>query len=142
MTTQLPVPFSQAHVSDVMTPGVISCAPETPLRTVARMMASYRVHAIVVFDEDDWRIVSDLDLVASASAADDRTAGAVSASPLVTVTPDETLERAAQLMAEHETTHLVVRATGAHRPLGVISTLDVARALAIEQLRREIGVVD
>ncbi len=142
MTSQLSVPFGEAHVSDVMTPGVISCGPETPLRTVARMMATYRVHAVVVFDDADWRIVSDLDLVASASAADDRTAGAVSASPLITVTPDETLERTAQLMAEHETAHVIVRDAGADRPLGVVSTLDIARALAFEQLRREAGLVD
>jgi CBS domain-containing protein len=139
VTNQLSVPFGKALVSDVMTPGVINCPPETPLRTVARMMATYRVHAVVVFDGGDWSIVSDLDLVASASAADDLTAGAVSASPLVTVAPNETLERAAQLMAEHESAHLVVREPGADRPVGIVSTLDVARALAVEELLREFG---
>jgi CBS domain-containing protein len=138
-STPLTVPFGDARVRDAMTPGVISCAPETPLRTVARMMATYRVHAVIVFDEDDWRIVSDLDLVGAATAADDRTAGSVSATPLVSVSPDETLGRAAQLMAEHESAHLVVRELGADRPIGVISTLDIARALAVEQLRREVG---
>lgn len=141
MPTPITVPYDDARVRDAMTPGVISCAPETSLRTVARMMATYRVHAVVVFDDADWRIVSDLDLVASASASDDRTAGSVSATPLVTVTPDETLERAAQLMAEHECAHLIVRELGADRPLGVLSTLDVARALAVEQVRRAVGFV-
>ena len=36
---RLPVPFDAARVADAMSPGVISCPPETPLRVVARMMA-------------------------------------------------------------------------------------------------------
>ena len=46
------------------------------------------------------------------------------------VTPTETLERAAQLMTEHATSHLVVVDVGLLRPVGVISTLDIAAALA------------
>jgi CBS domain-containing protein len=45
----LPVAFETATVGDAMNNGVISCAPETPLRVVARMMATYGVHAIFVF---------------------------------------------------------------------------------------------
>jgi CBS domain-containing protein len=70
---ELPVVFDDATVEDAMSHGVISCSPETPLRVVARMMATYGVHAIFVFehtDEDDeapqlWAVVSDLDLVAA-----------------------------------------------------------------------------
>jgi len=43
----------------------------------------------------------------------------------------EPLARAAQLMAEHGSSHLVVVAAGRRRPVGVISTLDVARCLAL-----------
>ena len=63
--------FETATVRDAMSNGVISCPPETPLRVVARMMATFGVHAIFVFEyaeEDDapqlWAVVSDLDLVA------------------------------------------------------------------------------
>ena len=38
----------QLRVIDAMHPGLISCSLDTPLRTVARMMATYRVHAILV----------------------------------------------------------------------------------------------
>jgi CBS domain-containing protein len=70
---KLAVPFETATVGDAMSNGVISCTPETPLRIVARMMATFGVHAIFVFehaDEDDeapqlWGVVSDLDLVAA-----------------------------------------------------------------------------
>ena len=140
VTRPLSVPFGKAAVSDVMTPGVISCAPATPLRTVARLMATHRVHAIVVDDGADWRIVSDLDLVGSAHAADELTACSVAATPLVTVAADETLERAAQLMAENESAHLVVVEPAADTPLGVVSTLDIARALAVEELLRNLAV--
>lgn len=54
-------------VGDAMTPGILTCLPSTPLRTVARMMARHPVHAIVVLGNDDAlmprAVVSDLDLV-------------------------------------------------------------------------------
>lgn len=123
-------------VAEEMTHGVINCPPETPLRTVARMMATHRVHCVAVHGEQGWGIVSDLDLVASAPFdVDERTAARAASSPALTIAPEETLERAAQLMAENETTHLIVAEPGASHPLGVVSTLDIARVLAAEQGR-------
>ena len=61
--------FDSATVLDAMRLGVVTVAPETPLREVARVMATYRIHAVVVSEiEGDrpWGIVSDLDLVAAA----------------------------------------------------------------------------
>ena len=121
-------------VGDAMSVGVITCAPETPLRIVARMMATHRVHSVVVFGHDDalapWGVISDLDLVAA--IGDRVTAGSVAATPVVTVLPSETLLRAAQLMREHATAHLLVVASEQGVPIGVLSTLDVARAFATE----------
>ncbi len=119
--------------------GVLSCDSETPLRTVARMMAKRRVHCIAVLTERQesyrlgplWGIVSDLDLAGAAALdLDTGTAGGTAATPVVTVTPEETVERAAQLMREYGTSHLVVVDAADNRPLGVISTLDVASVLA------------
>jgi CBS domain-containing protein len=129
----------QARVADVMHHGIITCPPEAPLRSVARMMAQYRVHCIAVFASPEdgefdgrlWGIVSDLDLVGAIDAdLEERTAGATAASPVVTTNPDETLERAAQLMREYGTAHLVVVDPASDRPVGILSTLDVARAVA------------
>jgi CBS domain-containing protein len=108
-------------IVESMTPGILTCSPTTPLRTVAEMMATHRVHAIVVFGRHEsmlpWGVISDLDLVA--------------ASPVVTVTPDDTVRHAAQLMREHSTAHLIVVAdAGSPLPIGVISSLDIARAIA------------
>ena len=126
-------------VAQAMHPGVLTCPPEAPLVTVARMMDAYRVHCVVVFTdgEDDtgagvWGIVSDLDLAAAVSDGDleGRSAGGTAATPVVTVGPDETLRRAAQLMSEYGTAHVVVTEPEAYRPLGIVSTLDLARIVA------------
>lgn len=126
--------FEEARVSDVMTAGVVSCAPDLPLRAVAAIMARDRIHSVVVFDggpERAWAIVSDLDVVGAASADLDReTAAAVAATPVVTVGPDERLARVVQLMTEYETTHLVVVEPDTGRPMGIVSSLDIARILA------------
>jgi CBS domain-containing protein len=137
-----PPPASLEHlrVIDAMHPGVISCPLETTLRTVARMMATYRVHAIIVTghgedqlpDGNLWGVVTDRDLVAVAKTADldDETAGRLAATPALLVATNEPLSRATQLMVEHEVSHLIVVEKRSQRPIGVLSTLDVARALA------------
>jgi CBS domain-containing protein len=143
---QPPVPFDAARVGDAMSRGVISCAAETPLRVVARMMATFGVHAIFVFehqDEDDeslqlWAVVSDLDLVAATELdLDTITAGATAVTPLVTVAAESPLGEAASLMAQHGIAHLAVTDRATRRPIGVVSTLDVARAVAAGRGARE-----
>ena len=50
--------------------------------------------------------------------------------PLISVEPSMPLREAAGLMLEHRVTHLVVVEPGTQRPVGVLSTLDVAGVLA------------
>jgi crotonyl-CoA carboxylase/reductase len=139
MTTTVTV---ETQVKDVMHRGVLTCARETPLAEVARTMAQERVHCIVVADggevEDLWGVISGADVVAAALAGnvDTRLAGEAAASPVVMVAPEDPLERAAQLMLEHGTDHLVVADTSDLRPVGVVSTLDVAAAVS-ESMRLE-----
>jgi CBS domain-containing protein len=130
--------FEHANVSDAMRPGVISCPADTSLRSVAQMMAQQHIHSVVVTDllrsgaEDGaWGVVSDIDLLrAVGEDVDERTAGDVAGTELPTVTPDDRLARAAQLMAEHEVTHLLVVTPSTGAPLGVLSSLDVAGVVA------------
>ena len=76
-----------------------------------------------------WGIVSDLDLMATLNAeAETATAGEIAGTEIVTVSPRESLARAAGMMAEHQTAHLVVVSPETARPVGMLSTLDVARA--------------
>jgi signal-transduction protein with cAMP-binding, CBS, and nucleotidyltransferase domain len=136
---ELPAAFDTATVADAMSHGVISCPPETPLRNVARLMATFGVHAIFVFehtDEDDeaqqlWAVVSDLDLVAATQLdLDTLTAGATAVTPLVTVAATESIGEAGSLMAQYGIAHLAVTDPESRRLIGVISTLDIARAVA------------
>jgi CBS domain-containing protein len=73
-------------------------------------------------------MITALDLATATLARADSDAGELASTELVTVEPGERLERAAQLMAEHQLTHLMV-VEGA-RPVGVVSTLDVAASIA------------
>jgi CBS domain-containing protein len=132
--------LDEITVAEAMHPGVLTCPLETPLRDVARMMSLYRIHAVVAYGEDSddaegpglWGVVSDLDLVQAAVSGDfaDRTARGSAVTPALMIRTDDTLQHAAQLMSEHDVTHLVVADHGSTRPVGVLSTLDLARALA------------
>jgi CBS domain-containing protein len=144
---ELPVRFERATVGDAMSHGVISCPPETPLRVVARMMATFGVHAIFVFEHSDeredeprlWAVVSDLDLVAATQLdLDTLTAGATAVTPLVSVAADSSIGEAGSLMAQYGIAHLAVTEPDSRRPIGVISTLDIARAVAAGHGPREV----
>jgi CBS domain-containing protein len=129
-------PLAQVAVSAAMHDGVLTCDKETPLTEVARLMCEQQIHCVVVVDERDprcpWGIISDLDLAAAASVRglDGQTAGATAATPVVMVSPEESVERAAQLMTEHGVAHLIVVDAFRLRPVGVLSTLDVDRQAA------------
>ena len=141
------VAVREARVRDAMSSGIVSCTPDTPLRKVAQLMAENRMHGIFVFDygvEDDettelWGLVSDLDVVAATRGdIDTRTAGDSAVTPLVTVPSDVPLERAAQLLAESGASHLAVVDPLTRRPIGVLSTLDIVRAVAVEPTRSHV----
>jgi CBS domain-containing protein len=128
-----------AKVEDVMHEGVVTCSLHAPMTEVARTMAANRIHCVVVWNEPSrnesaelWGVVSDLDLVKIAANQDlsATSAGRCAATSALTIPPGETLRRAAQLMVEHEVTHLVVVDPGTTKPVGVLSTLDLADALS------------
>lgn len=128
------------RVVDAMHVGVLTCDRDAPLADVAATMARERVHCVVVESgsgecAEPWGVVSDLDLVAAAAVRDlsEQTAGGSAATPLVMVAPDETLDRAAQLMTEHATSHLLVVDPSERAPVGVLSTIDIAAALREEE---------
>ena len=129
----------QLLVGDAMHRGVFTCEREARLSEVAATMSRELVHCIVVESGSGdggppWGIISDLDLVAAVAvrSLDHQSAGGSAASPVVTVSPGETLERAAQLMTEHNTAHLIV-VDPKQQPLGVLSTLDIAASFAEER---------
>lgn len=142
LATQIKSGLDDVTVAEAMHPGVLTCPPETPLREVARMMAHFRIHAVVVQTEESevdegigvWGVVSDGDLISAAAVddLDERSAGGSGRTPVVTVYPHEPLMRAAELMKERVVTHVVVVSPSSERPIGVVSALDVARAIAAQ----------
>jgi len=132
--------FEHATVADAMRPGIISCHADTRLRAIAELMASYHVHAVVVergavepgtATGRAWGIVSDSELARAAARGElEATAGALAGSEAAFIGPAEPLKRAAELMVEHRASHLIVSAAPNARPIGIISTLDLAVALA------------
>jgi crotonyl-CoA carboxylase/reductase len=132
--------LEQTVVRDAMHEGVLSCSEDTPLSTVAELMAGRGVHCVVVTGADDravWGVISDLDLVAAAGVRDldAQSAGGSAATPALAIAPGDTLQRAAQMMTEHAAAHLLVVDDVSGVPVGVLSTLDIARVLAERQRR-------
>lgn len=123
-----------------MRAGIISCPASTGVRAIAEMMASYHVHAVVVeglepesnaAPGEGWGIVSDIDLArAAAQGRSQATAGELAVADAIFIDPAEPLRRAAELMSEHGVSHLIVSTSPTARPVGIISTLDLAVVLA------------
>jgi CBS domain-containing protein len=142
MTTEAPTypNLSRLTVRDAMQLGLFECSPEATVETVARTMAEQSIHCVVVAGIERrttrgehlaWGIVSDIDLMCGLRPGlEALTAGELAATDIVVVEPTDTLEHAAQLMAEHDNAHLVVASPETGRPVGMLSTLDVARAVA------------
>lgn len=132
--------FEHATVADAMRAGIISCQADSSLRAIAELMASYHVHAVVVEGAgvesgaapgQGWGIVSDVELARAAARGELQvTAGELAGSGAMFIGPAEPLRRAAELMSEHRVSHLIVSTAPTVRPVGIISTLDLAVALA------------
>jgi CBS domain-containing protein len=125
--------LAHVRVRDCMHPGVLTCGPDASLRHAATMMAKHRVHSVVMTRNHGGRpvgVLSDLDVVTALAAGADCTAYEAAATEALTVSSEESLLGAAQLMSEHGVSHLVVLDSASGYPLGVLSTLDIAAAYA------------
>lgn len=130
--------LEHATVSDAMHPGILSCEPDATLTDVAQMMATHHVHCVAVVGISHekpecfvWGIVSDLDVVkAGIEDGADVTARALATEPIVVVEPGMPLRDAARQMLARGVSHVIVTDPAAQRPVGVLSTLDVAGVLA------------
>jgi CBS domain-containing protein len=130
----------RVSVGEAMHRGVLTVPLTAPLSIVGRMMAQYQVHCVVALGEAPygdtasrvWGLISDVDFarVAASEGIEDRTAGGSATSEVVTVGPSDSVHHAVNLMSEHGVTHLIVVDPISDRPLGVLSTLDVAAVLA------------
>jgi CBS domain-containing protein len=98
-------------------------------------MADEHVHAVIVRGQTTrngsasrpWGLLTDLDVLKSASRAGELTAGEAASDEPLTVHPDDRVADVAARMLEHRVTHALVVEPRTSQPTGVISTLDVAR---------------
>jgi CBS domain-containing protein len=150
-------------VKDVMTTSVVSVTGDASFRAMAVALRAYRVSAFPVLDDDGKVIgvVSEADMLAKEALdsephrmpgmiagllqrkehekARGTTACDVMTSPAVTVTPDDTLERAARLMYTRKVKRLPVVDANGHL-VGIIGRADLLAVFdrSDEDIRREI----
>jgi CBS domain-containing protein len=123
--------YEHATVGDSMRQEVIYCLPEVPLRTVAQIMTRDRIHCVVVGTEQGWGVVTDHDLLQAAGHGIDGVNAGDVLGELPIVSVDQPLDEARRLLVEHEVSHALVVDARSGRPVGVLSTLDVASVLAV-----------
>jgi CBS domain-containing protein len=117
------------HVSDIMTSAPVTVEPQTSVTAVARIMRDQDLGAVIVTDGDDLRgLVTDRDLVvrslAEGSDPEQTTVAEACSDDLVTLTPEDEVDRAVELMREHAVRRLPVVEGG--RPVGIVALADLA----------------
>jgi CBS domain-containing protein len=153
----------QATVKDVMTTRVVSVTKDASFRAMATALREHRVSAFPVLDDDGKVIgvVSEADMLAKEALnsepqgmpgmiagllrhtehrkARGTTAGELMTHPAVTVSPDDTVERAARLMYTRKVKRLPVVDANGHLA-GIVGRADLLAAFdrSDEDIRREI----
>jgi CBS domain-containing protein len=152
-THRAPHPLPPDRVAEVMTRHVVSVQPDTPLPELVRLLLDRDFRALPVVDDQNHLvgIITNADLVErgglrarlellralggealerelKASGATGLDASAIMTRDVIRVGPDESLDRAAHLMAEHKIKRLpVVEPDGALT--GILSRVDVLRTM-------------
>ncbi len=129
--------FDHATVADAMHPGILSCEPDATLTELARMMSTHHVHCIMIRAATDsptdepslWGIVSDFDVLRAGMRPDGRDTAADLGQPVIRVETTSPLRDAAQLMLAKGAGHVVAVNPKTERPVGILSTLDIAGVL-------------
>ncbi|MEV0661241.1 CBS domain-containing protein [Actinomadura luteofluorescens] len=116
-------------VRDIMTGSPTSVSPELDIVTVARAMRDEEIGAVLVAEGDDLKgVVTDRDLVVRGLAAGGDPAqvkiGGIASKVTATVRPDDSTDKAAQIMRERSVRRLPVLEDG--RPVGIVSIRDLA----------------
>ncbi|NGO13829.1 CBS domain-containing protein [Streptomyces sp. HC44] len=117
------------HVREVMTADPVTVTEQTPIPEVARLMREKNIGDVIVTEADNVRgLVTDRDLVIRAIAEDRDPAATtvreICSTDLVTVSPQDDIDRAVQLMREHALRRLPVVEEG--HLVGALSIGDLA----------------
>jgi CBS domain-containing protein len=118
-------------IRDAMTPNPTTVGPSTTAREAAQKMKSEDVGSLPIVEGDRLvGVVTDRDLAIRVLAEDKSAETAVSeiaSKDVVTIDPQQGLEEAARLMAEHQVRRLPVCEENG-RLVGVVAQADVAQS--------------
>lgn len=118
------------QIREVMTANPKSCSSNASITEAARAMSSEDVGPIPVVEGDRLvGLLTDRDIVVRVVAEgrdpQSTTVGEVASSDLATVSPDENLDRALQLLAERQVRRLPV--VEGEKLVGIVAQADIAR---------------
>ena len=124
------------QVRDVMTSNPTTCEPSATLVDAAKVIALEDVGSVPIVENGRLvGIVTDRDIIVRAVAegrdVTSTTVKDVASKDLVTVTPDEDLDRALQLMGQRQVRRIPV--VESDQVVGIVSQADVARAVDEEK---------
>ena len=114
-------------VREFMTEDVVTIESDSPIEDAARLMREYDIGIVAVMDGESLRgVVTDRDIVVKAIAEGrfDEHVGAITSETLVTISPDDDVARAAELMAETDVRRLPV--CEGKQLVGILSVGDLA----------------
>jgi CBS domain-containing protein len=128
------------QVKDVMTANPTTCAPQASVVDAAKVMAQEDVGSSPIVEGDRLvGVVTDRDIVirvvAEGRDPQSTTIGEIASRDLVTVSPDDDLDRALELMAENQVRRLPV--VEADTLVGIVAQRDIA----LQGVDRETGQV-
>jgi|SRR5580693_1289545 CBS domain-containing protein len=115
---------------------LFSVEPETPVLEAIRAMAEHGVGALLVMtDRRLVGIVSERDyarkVILLGRASADTPVADIMSTPVITVQPNDTVQKCMQLMTDRHVRHLPV--TDADKVLGMVSIGDLVKAVIAEQ---------
>ena len=118
------------QIRDLMTENPSSCERGTPVAEAAKVMARENVGSVPVVQGDKLvGVVTDRDLVvrllAEGRDPQSTTVGEIASSEPVTLSPDDELDKALQLLAGHQVRRLPV--VEGERLVGIVAQADIAR---------------
>jgi CBS domain-containing protein len=117
------------HVRDIMTTAPVTVEPQASVANVAKLMRDQNIGAVLVTEKDHLRgLVSDRDLVVRALAQgadpEQTTVANACSDDLVTIGPDDDLDRAVGMMREHSVRRIPV--VEGDQVVGIVSLGDMA----------------
>ena len=117
-------------IQEAMTPNPTTVEPTTTAQEAARTMKSEDVGSLPIVDGDKLvGVITDRDLairIVAEGRGTDTTVGEIASKDVVTVDPQQSIDEAARLMAEHQVRRLpVVEEDG--RLVGILAQADIAQ---------------